>query len=216
MQDDGFGTEIKKNLLLQKATFCYQKLDLTLMPELNRQEFEELFRSEYKGLCFFAQRYVKDLVVAREIAQDSFISLWEKRDSIDSSRSVKSYLTTTIRNKSLNYLRDNRKYDTGLLEAEQLNDTAISPDTDILVEKELHATIQQALDELPEKCREIFLLNRYENLRYNEIAVKLGISVKTVEAQISKALQHLRLRLAGFLTLLSPLILLFSRFLSKF
>ncbi|NTW23761.1 MAG: RNA polymerase sigma-70 factor [Lentimicrobium sp.] len=171
------------------------------MDHFTKEDFEILFRAEFKGLCFFAQKYVKDFDASREIVQDSFINLWEKRASIDPSRSVKSYLTTTIHNKCHNYLRNNKKFNTNLLEIENLIEISEISDNDILVEQELRQTIQQAIEDLPEKCREIFLLNRYENLKYQEIAGKLGISVKTVEAQMSKALQHMRLRLAGYLVL---------------
>lgn len=164
----------------------------------DKEAFETLFRNEYKGLCFFAVKYVKDLETAKEIVQDSFISLWEKRASVDVTRSVKSYLTTSVHNRCHNYLRDNRKFNKNLLQIEDLLEVSHQPDTDALVVQELHQTIQKAIAELPEKCREIFLLSRYENLKYQEIAEKLNISVKTVEAQMSKALQHMREKLAGY------------------
>jgi RNA polymerase sigma-70 factor (ECF subfamily) len=172
------------------------------MQQLDREEFEKLFRANFKGLCFFAQKYVKDFETAREIVQDSFISLWEKRDTIDASRPVKSYLTTVIHNKCHNYLCDNRKFNHKLLEIENLLEIRDDASNDLLVAKELKLAIHEAIEELPEKCREVFLLNRYENLKYKEIAVKLGISVKTVETQMSKALQHLRIRLAEYMVLI--------------
>jgi RNA polymerase sigma-70 factor (ECF subfamily) len=173
------------------------------MQIFTKEAFENLFRTEFKGLCFFAMKYVKDYETAREIVQDSFIRLWEKRDIIDTSKSVKSYLTTSIHNKCLNYLRDNRKFDNNLLQFEQLSEVSDGKTSDFLVEKELRKSIETAIDELPEKCREVFLLSRNENLKYHEIAVQLEISVKTVETQMSKALQHLRLRLSGFMSLLA-------------
>lgn len=176
------------------------------MQQFDKENFEQLFRAEFKGLCFLAQKYVKDFEAAREIVQDSFISLWEKRATIDTGRPVKSYLSTVIHNKCHNYLRDNRKFDTNLLQIENLLELSDDSGTDIMVEKELHQSIRMAIDELPEKCREIFLLNRYENLKYQQIADKLGISVKTVEAQMSKALRHMRIRLAGYMTLVLLLI----------
>jgi RNA polymerase sigma-70 factor (ECF subfamily) len=173
------------------------------MQIFTKEAFEILFRNEFKGLCFFAMKYVKDYETSREIVQDSFIRLWEKRDVIDTSKSVKSYLTTSIHNKCLNHLRDNRKFDNNLLQIEQLSEVSDGKTSDFLVEKELRKSIETAIDELPEKCREVFLLSRNENLKYHEIAVQLGISVKTVETQMSKALQHLRLRLSGFMSLLA-------------
>ena len=183
---------------------------------LDREGFEKLFRSEFKGLCFFAQKYVKDFEAAREIVQESFIILWEKRDSVDVNRSVKSYLTTAIHNKCHNYLRDNRKFNTNLLEIENLLEISDESGSDILVTAELQLLIQQAIAGLPEKCREIFILNRYENLKYQEIAVQLNISVKTVEAQMSKALQHMRIRLAGYLTAFPALLCMIQSLVGDF
>jgi len=186
------------------------------MQPLDKETFEQLFRNEFKGLCFFAQKYVKDFESAREIVQDSYINLWEKRSIVDATRSAKSYLTTTIHNKCLNYLRDNRKFNTNLLEFENLLEISDDSDTDVLVVQELHQSIEQAIGELPERCREIFMLNRYENLKYQQIADKLGISVKTVEAQMSKALQHLRKRLALYLLTFVALLSMVHTIISDF
>ncbi|MFA5972807.1 MAG: RNA polymerase sigma-70 factor [Lentimicrobiaceae bacterium] len=166
-----------------------------------------LFRSHFSGLCYFAQKYVKDFETAREIVQDAFISLWEKRETIDMERPVKSYLTMIIHNKCTNYLRDNRKFDTYILNIENLLDVPENEGSDSLVEEELKQKIEASIAELPEKCREIFVMNRYENLKYIEIADKLQISVKTVETQMSKALKHMRISLAEYLTVVGTLIL---------
>lgn len=137
--------------------------------------------------------------MAKEITQEAFISLWEKRESIDLSKPVKTYLSTTVRNKCLNWLRDNKKFNKGILDIEGLlsDKTYVQPDR--LVEGEIRDRIRKAIDELPEKCREIFILNRQENLKYQEIATRLELSVKTVETQMSKALQHMRNRLSEFI-----------------
>ena len=166
---------------------------------LDKTTFESLFRSEFKGLVFFALQYTKDTDTAREITQEAFISLWEKRERIDLSKPVKTYLSTTVRNKCLNWLRDNKKFNKEILDMEGLlsDKTYVQPDR--MVEAEIRDRIVKAIDELPEKCRVIFVLNRHENLKYQEIAIRLEISVKTVETQMSKALQHMRDRLAEFI-----------------
>ena len=179
---------------------------------LDHTSFEELFRINFTGLCFFAQKYVKDFETSKEIVQDAFVSLWEKRGTIDMSRSVKSYLTMVIHNKCSNYLRDNHKFDQNILNIENLLEVPEYDGSDILVEEELKSKIDASIAELPEKCREIFTLNRYENLKYQEIADKLQISVKTVETQMSKALQHMRIRLAEYI---SVFLVLVSSFLNK-
>lgn len=150
-------------------------------------------------MAYFALQYTKDLDTAREITQEAFISLWEKRETIDLSKPVKTYLTTSVRNKCLNWLRDNKKFNRDILDIEGLLSDRIYIPTDRLVESEIRVKIISAIEELPEKCREIFVLNRNENLKYQEIANRLQISVKTVETQMSKALQHMRNRLEEFL-----------------
>lgn len=165
-------------------------------------EFELLFKKQFKGLCFFAQRYVKDIETAKEVVQDAFVALWEKRETIDPSKAVHSYLSTAVYNKSLNYLRDSKKFDKDILIAENLFSDSGYKDSDPLVAKEIAKLVDSSIQELPEKCREVFLMNRFENLKYQEIADKLSISVKTVESHISKALQHMRVRLAEYITIL--------------
>ena len=160
-------------------------------------------------MCFFAQKYVKDYETAREITQSAFISLWEKRESIDMERPVKSYLAMVIHNKCTNHLRDNRKFDQNILNIENLLEVPEYDGADSMVEKELKLKIDLSIAELPEKCREIFVMNRYENFKYQEIADKLHISVKTVETQMSKALQHMRIRLAEYMTIIVVLVINF-------
>jgi len=153
-------------------------------------------------LCFFAQKYVKDFEAAKEIVQDAFLSLWEKRETIDMDRPVKAYLTMIIHNKCTNYLRDNRKFDKNILQIENLTEVPEYESADSMVEEELKEKIDSAIEELPEKCKQIFVMNRYENLKYQQIADQLQISVKTVETQMSKALQHMRIRLAEYLAVI--------------
>ena len=160
-------------------------------------------------MCFFAQKYVKDYETAREITQSAFISLWEKRESIDMERPVKSYLAMVIHNKCTNHLRDNRKFDQNILNIENLLEVPEYDGADSMVEKELKLKIDLSIAELPAKCREIFMMNRYENFKYQEIADKLHISVKTVETQMSKALQHMRIRLAEYMTIIVVLVINF-------
>ena len=180
------------------------------MMNVNRQfdehTLESLFRDHFSGLCQFASGYVKQEEVAKEIVQDAFVSLWEKRQTIDLAKPVKSYLTTTVRNKCLNFLRDHKKFSNDLLSLENLSEDTGFDQPDKLVEKEIVQQIATGIAELPDKCREIFVLNRYENLKYQQIADKLQISVKTVETQMSKALQHMRIRLAEYL----PMIFFFA------
>jgi RNA polymerase sigma-70 factor, ECF subfamily len=146
-------------------------------------------------------KYVKDFETSEEIVQEAFLSLWEKRDIIDMAQPVKAYLITIIRNKCLNWLRDNKKFNTDLLRFEEYLPDQDYVNTDKLVENEILKSIDNAIRELPEKCREIFTLSRFQNLKYQEIADQLQISVKTVETQMSKALQHMRIKLKEFISI---------------
>jgi len=163
---------------------------------LDEAGFEILFKKNFKDLCRFASRYIKDTETAKEIVQDSFVSLWEKRENLDINLQLRSYLMTSVKNKCLNYIRDNKKF-IGLPEME--NYDFESANYDYLEPDELNTKIETAISELPQKCREIFTMSRYENLKYQEIADKLFISVKTVEAQVSKALQHMRNKLSEYI-----------------
>lgn len=169
---------------------------------LNKSALELLFKTHFKGMVLFANKYVKDFEIAKEIAQDSFVSLWEKREIIDVSKSVKSYLATIVYNKSLNYLRDNKKFNRELLQADSLFPFISRDETDnAVISEELKIKIDYAINELPEKCREVFQLNRFNDMKYQQIADFLQISVKTVEAQMSKALKHMREKLSDYMTI---------------
>lgn len=172
---------------------------MQMIRTLDEKHLESLFHSHFVPLCRFAVHYVKEEEVAREIVQDAFVGLWMKRDTIDLEKPVRTYLSTAVRNKCLNHLRDNRKFSSQLLELENLPHIS-GEDPDRLVEKDLQQQIESAVAELPEKCREVFSLSRFSNLKYAQIAEKMGISVKTVETQMTKALQHLRVRLGEYLT----------------
>jgi RNA polymerase sigma-70 factor, ECF subfamily len=168
-----------------------------------------LFKSNFKDLCYFAIQYVKDSDIAKDIVQEVFFNLWQKKETIDLSKPVRSYLTSAVRNKSLNYIRDHKKFSDTILESEEHYMKASYKDHDRLIEEEVRKKITTSLEELPVKCREIFLLSRYQNLKYQEIADRLKISVKTVETQMSKALQHLRIQLSEFMMILLILVIRF-------
>lgn len=136
---------------------------------------------------------------AKEIAHDVFLNLWDKRNEIDSSTPLKSYLFTSVYNRCMNYIRDNKKFNRGEQVFNILEQKAESPPRDHLEEQELESRIIEAMNSLPERCREIFMMNRFEGNKYAEIAEKMGISVKTVETQMSKALRILREKLVKYL-----------------
>ncbi|MDZ7648264.1 MAG: RNA polymerase sigma-70 factor [Cytophagales bacterium] len=167
----------------------------------NLKPFEQLFKEHFKPLCGFAMKYVGDLDEAKNLVHEVFISFWEKFDTLPIDTHYRSYLYTAVRNRSLNHLRDRKKLIT-LENAEH----KMAEENTAMETAELEKEIEYAINSLPEKCRQIFELSRYEGLKYQEIAEKLEISVKTVEAQMSKALATLRTHLGEFLSLIFILI----------
>ncbi len=172
--------------------------------ELTQEIFEIFFRDYFKPLVNFANKFLQNIDNSKEIVHDVFIKLWEKRDTIDMQNSVKSYLYTSVNNRCLNFIRDNKKF-TNNLDFDSIN-TAIDP-VDVLTENEIQCIIDKTLTQLSPKVRTVFELSRYENLKYKEIAEKLNISVKTVESHISKALKELRNNLKEYLTIFIIIIL---------
>jgi len=163
--------------------------------------FEALFQVNYEPLARTAYRIVKDKDIAEDIVQDVFCRLWEKKDSLNITDSLKSYLFKSTINQSLNYLKKikNAGVREELFSFETAADVNSTEYTIAL--KETSGLVETAVGLLPDACRTIFVLSRYENLSYKEIALKLNISVKTVEAQMTKALKHLRKCLLSILIL---------------
>ena len=154
--------------------------------------FEALFQVNYKALCYSAYRIVQDKDIAEDIVQDVFYKLWEKKDSLVIHTSLKAYLFQSTIHQSINY---NRKYQNTLSRELQFGmQTGIDVNSteQALDFKEASSRVEAAIRALPEGCRTVFLLSRYEHLSYKEIADTLNISVKTVENQMTKALKHLR------------------------
>jgi len=170
---------------------------------MDNRSFEKLFKEYFTPLMSFAKKILVDEDDAREVVQKIFISLWEKRGEIDLSTSLKPYLFTSVHNRSLNVIRDRKKFS-----SEEIPDVAGEWDVSAQIESmELEDKINQAVKSLPEKCLQIFEMNRYDGLKYSEISKQLGISIKTVENQMSKALKILREKLSKYLTLLLWLVL---------
>ena len=169
----------------------------------DKQAFELFFRKYYVRLCVFANKFLNDPDEATDIVQEVFSKIWEGRSEIDPEDSLKSYVFKIAQNLSINKLR-RKKVESGYTEiyklvfTEQLEFSA----HESLLAKELEENIAQAVNNLPAECRKVFELSRIEGLKYKEIADTLNISVKTVEAQMSKALKSLRLELSDYLTLL--------------
>lgn len=157
----------------------------------NKKSFEKLFMAYYASLCAFARKYIKDADECEEIVQSFFTRLWDKRDDLEINLSVKNYLFSSVRNRCINYLKHSK------IKVEYQNDFLKSTDaqsdfSDAMLEIDLVEKIEKSIAELPQRRREIFVLSREKGLKYREIADELGISIKTVEAQMGQALKDLR------------------------
>ncbi len=171
--------------------------DIRIIEEIkkgNDKAFSELFDAYYNVLCFFSNKYVSDLDLSRSVVQQFFVDLWINREKISINQSVKSYLFTSVRNASIDYLRKNKERPEKVQEIAKLQ----VPFRDLVEEAELKERISMAINDLPHKCREIFITCRFDGLKYAEIAVKYNISVKTVEMQMGIALKRLRQSLSDY------------------
>ncbi len=163
----------------------------------NLQEFEKLFRAYYPLLCHYALRFVKDTDQAEEIVQELFCQLWENRKDLKIHTSLKAYLYKATYFNSLQVLRK-RGVKTQYEEYIKNNKQESSLPIDSVEEKEIYNIVQKTLTNLPERCSKIFKMSRFEGLKYQEIADKLSISVKTVEANMGKALKAFRKNLKDY------------------
>ena len=175
--------------------------DSELLERLRRGDttaFDAIFRTWYGPLVGTAERMLRDRAVAEELVQDVMLELWRRRETLSSEGSAQAYLFQATRNRVLNHLRHLKIEQRS--EPELRGGSPASPSADsALAHEELNVAVQRAVQALPDRCREVFELSRVHGLKYAEIAKTLGISVKTVEAQMGKALRTLRERLAAWL-----------------
>jgi RNA polymerase sigma-19 factor, ECF subfamily len=168
--------------------------------------FESVFKTHFRNLHTYAFTIVKDDDTAEELVQQVFYKLWEKKDQVQIQQSITAYLYKAVYNECLNFVR-HTKVKTAHRASAIHHNTGQTNAGDPAAIRELQQRIDSALTELPEQCRTIFQLSRFEELKYRDIAAKLGISVKTVENQMGKALRLLRLKLAEFLPVLLTIII---------
>lgn len=170
-----------------------------LLSELQNGEeraFDFIFRKYYKSLCTQAVAYVSDLDIAQSQVQECFIKLWEKRMAASSIENIASYLTLMVRNQCIDYLRKSKSI--GKLYHVNIEDTDDTTDNTVLY-REFEEKLVVALASLPERSRIAFEYSRFDGLSYPQIAEKMGITVKAVEALVSRALKLLRVELKDYL-----------------
>jgi RNA polymerase sigma-70 factor (ECF subfamily) len=192
-------------------------MDLTEDKELylklkggDEEAFQTLFLKYYSAMCRFANQLLNDRELAEEIAQDMFVKIWEKRAFLNIETSVKHYFFRSVRNHCLNHIQHEKikkQYANKIMEAahQEINTEQYYLEIDLV------KRIEKSIASLPPKRMEIFRLSREQGLKYKEIADKLGISVKTVEAQMGLALKYLREDLKDFSNYLLTLFVLLKK-----
>jgi RNA polymerase sigma-70 factor (ECF subfamily) len=174
----------------------------------DKHAFETTFRKFYKKLRIYAYTFVKDNEDAEEIVQQVFCKIWERRDQLRLEGALQPLLYRSVYNESLSQLRHQKVKNTfQVYQTQQMEQRELNLSHQILA-NELNQHIQRAIAELPEQCRTIFQMSRFEQLKYQQIADALNISIKTVENQMGKALKVLRIKLVEFLPLIILLLYL--------
>jgi RNA polymerase sigma-70 factor (ECF subfamily) len=159
--------------------------------------FDDIFRSYYAQLVGVAESMLRERESAEDVVQDVMVELWRRRETLVLETSLRAYLFRAVRNRALNHLRHQRIAPRAEPDA-AVHIAVPAADRDTL-ESEMQTALQEAVKDLPPRCREVFELSRVHGLKYSEIAHSLDISVKTVEAQMGKAIRVLREKLAPWL-----------------
>jgi RNA polymerase sigma-70 factor (ECF subfamily) len=175
--------------------------DADILKGINRGDkkiYDLVFKSYYSGLCAFAEDYLRSHDAAREISQEVFLNLWENRGRLRINSSLKAYLYRSVHNRCLNYIRDNLTLTHKEIRFDQLKNHADLMFIEIpeglfdkLYSEKMEQELEKAIELLPDQCRKIFRLCRYENLTYKEIAKRLNISPSTIKTQMSRAMKKL-------------------------
>ena len=162
----------------------------------DKQEFEKLFRSSYVSLVRYAKTLLRDHDASEEIVQELFFRLWQDRQDLRIESSLNGYLFRSVHNRALHYIEHQQVVSRPAGEMTARAEMVSEPVTEAIYYNELQARVARVLERLPERCRMIFRMSRFEGLKYNEIADKLAVSLKTVEADMGKALREFRKALA--------------------
>jgi RNA polymerase sigma-70 factor (ECF subfamily) len=181
----------------------------------DKNSFRNIFQEYYQPLCHLSQHYLEDKDEAKEVVQDAFIKLWEIRHDLNPDSNLRNFLFTLVKNNCLNILKRRQillKHHEKIrwIEMHYQYESLSRLGDDYLEFDELKDKIDLAIRNLPDHCRIVFEMSRFEELKNREIADKLGITQKTVEAHLTKALKILRSELKDYL----PIIAAISKILS--
>lgn len=154
--------------------------------------YQEVFFKYYEPLCRYAFTLVKEPHSCEDIVQETFLRVWEKKQNLIGSDELTWYLYTAIRNNCLSFIEKRQKTVLGDVNSHEITEIAYERPQAIAKETDFDTLLKNALANLPPKCREVFVLSRVSKLTYKQISDSLGISIKTVENQMGKALKILR------------------------
>ncbi|QGY46346.1 RNA polymerase sigma-70 factor [Maribellus comscasis] len=188
-------------------SFLHEKILIDGLREGNSKIYDYLFHYYYSGLVIFSYRLVEDMDTAEDIVQDFFFRLWFNREELVIRQSLKSYFFSAVKNRSLDFLKRKK---IGIRIEKELSYVRAgtgNEEQNFLVQAELEEQIKIAIEKLPEKCKKVFLMNRFEGMKPAEIAKYENISVRTVEGHIGKAIRILRTELEAYLPSILLLIL---------
>ena len=157
--------------------------------EKDRKAFEQYYKDHYKLFFVAAYKYLGDAGQAQEVVNDVFVTLWQTAEKVTIQSSLKAYLHKSVINRSLNLLDKNKRVRQQQQNTLRAEESAESRDMET---NELKVRLYEAIDQLPEQCRKVFRMSRFEQLKQQEIADRLGISIKTVKNHITNALQQLK------------------------
>lgn len=187
----------------------YEKALIQKIRKGNQAAFATIFSLYYKDLVVFSFSYTRNMEVAEELVQDLFVRLWEKHTSLDITSSLKAFLLKSVQNACFNWIKHHamvQKHSMILAKSMLLADEETEH---YILHSDLQNRLNEALEKLPEEQREVFRLNRLDQLRYEDIAQKYGVSIRTIEVRMAKALQFLRKELIDLLPVIFLLILFF-------
>lgn len=163
------------------------------------EDFRMLYKEYYSALCAYATTFTRDNQIAEEVVQDVFVKIWELGDSLSISTSMSSYLYTSVKNASLNHLkhlqvvnRFSEYYTRKYQDAQDLYYLSQETGDSLIIARELEEQLMDGIESLPDQCRKIFKMSRFDNMKHQEIADKLGVTINTVHRQTSIALERLK------------------------
>jgi RNA polymerase sigma-70 factor (ECF subfamily) len=181
----------------------------------DKKSFHVLFTELYPLLHNIAIQYVNEVDDAKDIVQNAFLKLWENRQTIKQNSNLRNYLFTLVKNACIDYIRKKQNYNqhvSSIYNVEFDVNLVVLEETSYEEYEKILTNIELAVDSLPEKCRDVFKLSKYNKLSNKEVSTKLKISIKTVEAQLSKATKILRSELQPNLSIISILFVDFYLF----